>query len=159
MNSRKNPKGFTMRETVGGNQENVTTSWPASWTWAIGGSLNIHSVYHPHRGSGLQGHSLERAMCYWDHLDSVCDWTQSSFWWLRTEINLSCGHPRQTLYVSSLLNLLPIWTDLPLALVSACPSCTEASLPTNRYHKLSKVMNRESRKWEESNCYIQKSYY
>ena len=45
---------------------------PLPWPW------NVCSAHHSHSGSHFQGHSLEGAMCYWDGLDRVHDWTQLS---------------------------------------------------------------------------------
>lgn len=62
---------------------------------------NVPSTRCSHSGSHLQGRSLERAMDCWDHLDSVCDWTQwrslyelLRFWQVGAEINSPCSHLR-----------------------------------------------------------------
>lgn len=52
-----------------------------SWTWAIGGflypPLSLEFTFHPpfSQWEPFQGQSIERAMCYWDQLDSICDRT------------------------------------------------------------------------------------
>lgn len=38
---------------------------------------NVFSAHRSHSGSHLQGHSLERVRCHWDHLGGICEWTQS----------------------------------------------------------------------------------
>ena len=43
-------------------------SYPLPWPW------NVHSTYHSHSGSCSK--DTEKAKNSWDHLDSVCDWTQ-----------------------------------------------------------------------------------
>lgn len=87
----------------------------------------------------LQGCKLERAMCCWDHLDSIHDWTQLGplckhlrSWEMDAEIYLSYNHLRQVPQVCSLADLtyhLPIWSSLP-KMVCPCPMCTGASLQT-----------------------------
>lgn len=56
----------------GSSCEDMITDWPMSRTWAMGSCpWNVHSKM----GAVFPGHSLERAMCYWDHLDGIRDWT------------------------------------------------------------------------------------
>lgn len=56
-----------------------------------------------------QGSNHETLMWWWDYQDWVRDWTQLrplykllTYWWAGAEICLSCGCPRQALWVSSL---------------------------------------------------------
>lgn len=61
------------------SREGVTSGWPWNCIRAIRGSLplsgtwNVGSTLNSHSRSHFQGHSLERAKCYWDHLDGVRD--------------------------------------------------------------------------------------
>lgn len=64
----------------GGNQEDVTTRWPVSWTKEIGSCssppLSLGGTLCPPfpQWELFQGQSLERVKCCWGHLDGVCDW-------------------------------------------------------------------------------------
>ena len=81
----------------------------------------------------VQGRSPERAVCSWDHLDRIHDWTPVRPWHkplrfrqVGAEIYSSCGCPRQASSVSSLAHYtchLPIWSGLLLCSVSTCPLC------------------------------------
>lgn len=50
-----------------GHQRLLNPSLPCPW--------NLPSASGSHCGSQLQGRRLKRAMCCWDHLDGVQDWT------------------------------------------------------------------------------------
>lgn len=71
-------------------------------------------MFHSYFLQGEVGCSLERAICPWNHLDGIHEWTQLrplcqllSFWQVSAEIYLSCRHPRLSLKFPWLLNLQP----------------------------------------------------
>lgn len=122
-----------------GHQEDVTTSWPKSWTQATRGSsptpLSWEYTFcpHSHTRSRFRGCSLQRATCCWDCLDG--DWPQLRplrklllfCWWGSRSIYFAAP-PGQAWYVNSLAwwNChLPNWRGLPV--VSPCPLRTGAS--------------------------------
>ena len=99
----------------------MTASCPVSWTWAIESSslpslsLGCTSAHHSYSKSHFQGHSLERTLCCWGHLDWPCDWISRplykllTFWRESTEIYLSCR------CLTGLLCKFPCFLNLPPA--------------------------------------------
>lgn len=72
--------------------------------------VNLYPQYHSQ--SCFQGLSLERAMCYWDHLDWMCFWSQLRglyiiwrLWPASARFYFSCGRSRHTWYVIPLVLL------------------------------------------------------
>lgn len=131
-----------------------------SWTWAIGGSsLPLPSLEYtfcpPVWYKDLpQGHSLERVLCYWDHLG----WTPlrplyKFFKILRGSYrDLLILQPPKTSFICQ----FPCWLTLPctslewsLSLVSPCLPCTGASF--RLYPGLPKL-------WTNTNCLRSSSY-
>ena len=62
----------------GGHQEDITAGWPDDCTWVMRGSSSLPvslvctvRLQFP-QWELFQGHSLERGMCWWDHLDGIC---------------------------------------------------------------------------------------
>ena len=99
---------------AGGHREDVTISWPISWTQAVRSSsplpLSLKCVFctlFPQWKPPPGG--LDRTMCYWDYLGGIRDWTPLRplckllrFWQAGVEICLSFKCPRQASCVSSL---------------------------------------------------------
>lgn len=87
---------------------------------------------------------LERGRCFWDHLDSVCDWTQLRclykhlrFWQSGRENTLVLWLPRTSNF-PCLLNLLPIslkWSASFFHLSLLCVVYTETRLWTKIHSK------------------------
>lgn len=97
----------------GGHWEDVTASWPLSWTQKIGGSspptLSLERAFshHPHSRSHIQGHSPERERVVetiWtvQWLNPVKTSVNWRFWPAGAEICLSCECKRQASCVNSL---------------------------------------------------------
>lgn len=98
-----------------------TPVWPLISTWAIEVPRlfpcpgNVRFACSFHGGSCLQEHRLERAICCWDDLNSMCDWTQLRllhillrFWLGRCEDPLIVQQHRTSLICKfpCLINLL-----------------------------------------------------
>ena len=72
---------------------------------------NVHSAHCSHTWSHFEGSSFERAMCYWDQLDGMGDWTQlkllhkfSRFRQVNVEIHSPCSaQDNSPIYVPLLL--------------------------------------------------------
>ena len=66
-----------------------------------------HSTHHTQSESCHQGLRIERTTCYWDHLDSTCDWTSKGLnitfkiWWVGADLYSSFSISRQAPYMSS----------------------------------------------------------
>lgn len=118
-------------KTVGeGHWEDMTTGWHTSWTSAIRSPslspLSFGCTFCPLflQSSHFQGCSIERAVCWWDHMGDTHDWTHwrplyklLRFWWeAGAEIYSYCGCLRQASFVVSCL------LNVPLSLLSLCPS-------------------------------------
>lgn len=141
---------YLMWSGVGrGEPEDVISCWPS--TWAIGGLSSpsvlkyvVYSLPSLHKCSNyvflLQGHSLEIVMCYWYHLDIICNWTQLKylskllrFWGWGKDLlvlgmlktNLACEFPCLLLRAISLE-----WSASFFIL--SLSSMYRASLPTNK---------------------------
>lgn len=123
----------------GGHLKDMTVSWPKKWTQGIGDPspfLSLECTFCPPvpQWGCSQGCSLERALCFWDHLITAHDWTQLQFWQADGDIYSSCGLSRLTSFVSSfLLNLLPIQLERSASFLGFSLSCNQRGQFANQY--------------------------
>lgn len=92
--------------------------------------LSLECTFFPcsHSGNHFQGHNLERAMCWGDHLDGIRDWTQSRalykhlrLWQVGVEIYLFHGPQDKSCKFFCLLHLPTANVEWPASFsVSPC---------------------------------------
>lgn len=107
----------------------MTASSPMSWTPVIRGSslpsfvLGMYVLPTATKWGPFQGQSLERAVCCWNHLDSIHDWTLLKplhkllrFWgWMQKSSHLVAPKPSLMCQFPCLLHPPPTYLEwLPL---------------------------------------------